>query len=170
MGKNLSGSGMDPNVIGRGVHGYSSLLNDRAKDTPAVRRLFVRALTPESHGNATGLGMADFTTKRLLESMNRHVATINVLTAMTVQGVKVPIHFDSDREVIEQAMGTLALLDGEQPRIVRILDTLNLEVLQMSEAYADEIKKREDLESLGEWGEMAFDELGNLLDLPGFSR
>ena len=170
MGKNLSGSGMDPNVIGRGVHGYSSLLNDRAKDLPAVRRLFVRTLTPESHGNATGLGMADFTTKRLVESMNRQITTINVLTAMTVQGVKVPIHFESDREVIEQAMGTLALLDGEQPRIVRILDTLNLEALQMSQAYADEIQGREDLESLGDWKEMAFDEFGNLLDLPEISR
>lgn len=166
MGKNLSGSGMDPNVIGRSVHGYSSLLKDRLKDVPAIRRLFVRSLTPESHGNGTGLGMADFATTRLVESMDRRVTTINVLTAMTVQGGKVPIHFDTDREVIEHALETLALVEGERPRIMRILDTLNLEVLQVSEAYADELRGRDDLECLADWDEMTFDARGNLSDLP----
>jgi hypothetical protein len=165
MGKNLSGSGMDPNVIGRSVHGYSSLLKDRINDSPAVRRLLVRSLTPESHGNATGLGMADFTTRRMVESMDRRITTINVLTAMTVQGVKVPIYFDTDREAIEQALGTLALGVEEQPRVMRIQDTLNLETVQMSESYGEELEEREDLAPQGDWAEMAFDENGDLLDL-----
>ena len=165
MGKNLSGSGMDPNVIGRSVHGYSSLLRDRINDSPAVRRLLVRSLTPESHGNATGVGMADFTTRRLLDAMDREISTINVLTAMTVQGVKVPIYFDTDREAIEQALGTLALGAEERPRVMRIQDTLNLETLQMSEAYREELGEREDLALQGDWAELAFDENGNLRDL-----
>jgi len=162
LGKNLSGSGMDPNVIGRSVHGYSSLLKDRAADRPAVRRLFVRELTPESHGNATGLGMADFATTRLIRSVDRRITTINTITAMTVQGGKIPIHFDSDREVLEAAMDTLALTDWGEARVMRILDTLNLERVLVSEAYLEALKGRPDLEQTGPPREMEFDAAGNL--------
>jgi hypothetical protein len=162
LGKNISGAGMDPNVIGRGVHGYSSLLKDRNQDSPAVRRLFVRELTPESHGNATGIGLADFATTRLVRSIDVKTSTINTLTAMTPQGVKIPIHFDTDREVVEAALDTLALKDVSQARIMRIQDTLNLEWLELSEAYAGETRERSDLEIITEPGELLFDSTGNL--------
>jgi len=162
MGKNISGSGMDPNVIGRSVHGYSSLLKDRDADKPAIRRLFVRELTRESHGNGTGIGMADFTTTRLVNSIDLGITTLNTLTAMTVQGVKIPIHFDTDRDVLDQALDTLAMEDTRQARILHIQDTLTLEHLAASEAYREEIEADERLEITGPPFELSFDDKGQI--------
>jgi hypothetical protein len=161
LGKNISGAGMDPNVIGRGVHGYSSLLKDRNADCPSVRRLYVRSLTPESHGNATGIGMADFCSTRLVNSIDLNITTLNTLTAMTPQGVKIPVHFDTDREVLERALDTLALADLRRARIMRIADTLNLERVGLSDAYADEVALREDLETVTGPAPVMFDAEGN---------
>src|SRR5205823_5103023 len=69
LGKNISGTGMDPNITGRWVHGYTSTLGKAGQAGPIVRRLFVRDLTPETHGNAIGVGLADFTTTRLVRAM-----------------------------------------------------------------------------------------------------
>ncbi|MHB9005754.1 MAG: nickel pincer cofactor-dependent isomerase, group 22, partial [Limisphaerales bacterium] len=126
MGKNISGTGMDPAVIGRMIHGYS-LAEDQERRSPHVRRLFVRDLTPESHGNAIGIGMADFTTRRLVEAMDRRVTVTNSLTALSLQGAKIPIYFDSDREALSAAIDTLALPDPTRARVVRIADTLSVE-------------------------------------------
>jgi hypothetical protein len=133
LGKNISGAGMDPNVIGRSIHGYSSLLGERGSK-PVVRRIFVRDLTPETHGNAVGIGMADFTTSRLVRGINQEISFLNALTALTPQSVQIPIHFETDREVLERALESLAMADTRQARVVRIGDTLSLENLQMSEA------------------------------------
>ncbi len=165
MGKNISGTGMDPAVIGRMIHGYS-LAEDAERRRPHVRRLFVRDLTPESHGNAIGLGMADFTTTRLVRAMDRRATVTNALTALSLQGAKVPIHFDTDREALAAALASLPLADGQQPRIVRIRDTLSVGRLEVSEALAAELAGREDLEILGPPAELAFDAAGNLLPLP----
>jgi hypothetical protein len=165
MGKNISGSGMDPNVIGRTVHGYSSAWKERMADSPAVGRLMVRALTPESHGNATGLGMADFTTARLVESMDRKVTTVNTMTSMSLECVKIPAYFDTDRETLEVALDTLVLAPDEPVRMMRVLDTLNLNVVQLSEAYAAEVAARDDLEMISDLVDVAFDGEGNLTAL-----
>ena len=162
MGKNISGSGMDPNVIGRGVHGYSSAWKERMADTPAVGRLFVRELSPESHGNATGLGMADFTTSRLVQSMDRRVTTLNTLTSMSLECVKIPAYFDTDRETLEAALDTLVLTPEEPVRMMRVWDTLNLNLVQVSEAYGEEVAAREDLEVVRDLAAVEFDPQGNL--------
>jgi hypothetical protein len=165
MGKNISGTGMDPAVIGRMIHGYS-LAEGAEHRRPHVRRLFVRDLTPESHGNAIGLGLADFTTTRLVRAMDRRATVTNALTALSLQGAKVPIHFDTDREALAAALASLPLADGQQPRIVRIRDTLSVERLEVSEALAAELAGREDLEIPGPPTEPAFDAAGNLLPMP----
>jgi hypothetical protein len=161
LGKNLSGAGMDPNVIGRHVHGYS-LLPTEPRSGPRIRRLFVRELTPETHGNAIGLGLADFTTTRLVRAMDRKVTYLNALTALSLQGAKVPIHFDTDREVLEKALGTLAPLDPREAKVIRITDTLSLERLAASEAYLDSARRRADLEILTPPVDLEFDAAGNL--------
>ncbi len=161
MGKNLSGTGMDPMVIGRSIHGYSLVAS--ADDAGVrVRRLFVRDLTPESHGNAIGIGLADFTTTRLVQAMDRAVTSVNSLTALSLQGAKVPLHFDTDREVLANALGTLGLSGPQEPRIVRIRDTLSLEELQISTALLPEVGGRADLEVIGEPRRVEFDADGNL--------
>lgn len=160
IGKNISGAGMDPNVVGRGIHGYSSLLGDRGT-RPVVRRIFVRELTPETHGNAVGIGMADFTTARLVRSMNKEITFLNALTALTPQSVQIPIHFETDKEVVEQALQTLALGDTRDAKIVRIADTLSLEHLELSEAYLKEQGNLPNVQVLGSAAPMRWTE-GNL--------
>ncbi len=162
IGKDVSGAGMDPNVTGRTVHGYSSRLSDPA---PLVRRILVRDLTPVTHGNAIGIGMADFTTTRLVNKIERESTYMNALTALSIQSIKVPPHFDSDREAVAQAVASLALADPTTARVVRIVDTLTLETLEASEALAAEARGRADLELLREPGPWKFDSTGLLLPL-----
>jgi hypothetical protein len=165
IGKNISGSGMDPNVTGRWVHGYSSSLAEDNRQSPRIRRILVRDLTAETHGNAIGIGFADITTTRLVNAMDKPVTYVNAMTSLTPQGAKIPIHFDTDRECIAQALASLAIPDTRQAKVVRIADTLSLANLEVSEAYADLVKQREDLEMLGGQREMRFDPVHNLLPL-----
>ena len=152
---------MDPNVIGRSVHGYVMSMT-RQGEGPLIRRLFVRGLTPESHGNATGIGMADFTTTRCVQQMNRKITTINTLTAMTIQIAKVPVYFDTDREVIERALVSVGQTNGVAARVMRIRNTLDLETVAVSEPFPEEARTRANLEVIGEPTEMSFDSAGNL--------
>jgi hypothetical protein len=161
IGKNISGAGMDPNVIGRGVHGYTSMLSDRST-SPVIRRIFVRELTPETHGNAIGIGSADFTTDRLAAGIDQRVTAINALTALTVQSGKVPIHFATDWEAIDRALDTLALQDRNLAKVMRIRDTLSLETLEISENF---LKSGNGLELVGAPAPMAFGADGNLKPL-----
>lgn len=165
LGKNISGSGMDPNVIGRGIHGYSALLGERG-NSPSIRRIFVRDLTPESHGNAVGVGLADFTTTRLVRQMDQPVTFLNALTALSLQSVKVPIHFETDREVVVRALESLALRDTTEAKVVRIQDTLSLERLEVAEAFAREVRQRNDLEAVKGPEEMRFAADGLLAAMP----
>lgn len=161
MGKNISGTGMDPAVIGRMIHGYS-LAGDAERRHPHVWRLFVRDLTPESHGNAIGLGLADFTTTRLVQAMDRGVTVTNSLTALSLQGAKVPIYFDTDREAIAAALGSLGRTETSTVRVVRIADTLSVETLLASEALLAESRGDSSLEVLSQAQPLVFDARGNL--------
>jgi hypothetical protein len=164
IGKNISGPGMDPNVIGRPVQGYMATLSDRSWN-PVVRRILVCDLTPESHGNAIGIGMADFTTSRLVAKIDKKSTYMNALTSLSLQTVKIPITFDTDRDAVKGALGTLALEDPSRAKVIRIHDTLTLGQLQVSEAFSEELKGRGDLTPLGPPSEMAFDAGGSLIPL-----
>ena len=170
MGKNISGTGIDPNVIGRGVHGYSTLFSEQQASrslspchVPVIRRIFVRELTAETHGNAIGIGLADFTTRRLVESMDRQATSINVLTSLGLHLAKIPMYFDTDREAIEHAL--VSTCRADTARVVRIADTLSVENLAVSEACVGQCGQQAKVEPLGAAREMAFDERGNLLPL-----
>lgn len=162
IGKNISGTGMDSNVIGRSVHGYSTLFAEQAGSSPRIKRIFVRDLTPETHGNSIGIGMADLTTTRLIEATDREITAVNALTSMTPSSAKLPIAFQTDREAIAAALTSLALEDTGQSRLVRIRDTLDLETLVVSEAYLDGANQRPDLAPESDAEAMAFDATGNL--------
>jgi hypothetical protein len=161
MGKNVSGTGMDPAIIGRMIHGYS-LAAEGERRVPHVHRLFVRDLTPQSHGNAIGLGMADFTTTRLVHAMDRRVTVTNALTALSLQGAKIPIAFDTDREAIAAALQTLPLTRLADARIVRITDTLSLEWLQVSAASLEGLQDHPGVQIQSPPAPMLFDTAGNL--------
>jgi hypothetical protein len=165
IGKNISGSGMDPNVINRPVLGYSSSLIRDGGSSPFIRRIFVRDLTPETHGNAIGIGLADVTTTRLVRGMDARVTSINALTAMTPQSAKIPIYFDSDREAIERTLASLALDDPRQARVARIADTLSLSEMDVSESLWSDVRDQPALSAVTEPQDPRFDADGNLIDL-----
>jgi hypothetical protein len=155
---------MDPNIIGRSVHGYSSMLGRDSRPAPFIRRIFVRDLTPETHGNAIGIGLADFTTTRLVRAMDHRATFINALTAMTPQGAKVPIYGETDREVLGFALDSLALPDCSAARIVRIADTLSLSEMEVSESLLkDAPESPTGLTAASQPQEMHFDAADNLV-------
>jgi hypothetical protein len=139
LGKEISGSGMDTNVIGRGVFGYISSLRPQGNLQPHISRIFVRDLTPATNGNAIGIGLADFTTTRLVNAINRDYTYTNGLTSLGLACAKIPLYFDTDREVIERALGSLIAESTNDLRIVRIKNTLSLDHMLVSERLAAEI-------------------------------
>jgi Lactate racemase N-terminal domain len=165
IGKNISGAGMDPNVINRSIHGYDSLPMRGDRTAPFIRRIFVRGLTPETHGNAIGIGMADATTTRLVREMDPRATAINSLTALTPQSAKIPITFDTDREAIERMLASLPLSDPRSAKVVRIADTLSLAEMEISEPLWNEVRERSPLSALGASRDIAFDAEENLTSL-----
>lgn len=158
MGKNISGTGMDQNVIGRSVIPYHrpSIKND-------IMRIFVRDLTPDSEGNATAIGNADFTTRRLVDKIDPHATYMNAVTSSCPEAVRIPPYFDTDREAIDTALKTMGLVEPQDARIVHILDTLRLEELYVSESMLSEIEKRTDLSVTAPPRPLKFDDKGNLV-------
>jgi hypothetical protein len=157
MGKNISGTGIDPNVTGRN----RDILG--VFPTPVnAKRLFVRDLTPDSNGNATGIGLADLTTKRLVDKINYQATYMNCITGISIEKAAVPMFFETDQECIKTALGSVGLTPPEKSRIVRIKNTLLVDEVEVSEAYQEEFAKRKDLEILGGPKPMVFDSQGNL--------
>jgi hypothetical protein len=134
MGKNISGTGMDNNVIGIGprVGGKMEMGH------PAVSTIVVLGLTPETHGNANGVGLADITTRRLADSIDYKATYTNVLTTRLWSAGRLPVIMETDREAIEVAVGET---QPDQVRLARIKNTLHLEELEISEALLPEAKK-----------------------------
>ena len=159
MGKNISGSGMDSNVIGR------KFLDHRAaeKEFPKIMRICVRDLTEETHGNAAGLGMAEFTHKKLVDKLDLEMTYINVLTGGHPPSGAIPIYFDSDRKILDVALKSVGLVEPEDAKVVRIQNTLEVVEVLVSEVYGPEVNKRDDLNALGGPAEMEFDANGDLL-------
>lgn len=162
MGKNISGTGMDPNIIQRSIDGYSSSLQRAGRASPFIRRIFVRDLTEETHGNAIGIGLADLTTGRLMRAMDPRVSFLNALTALTPQSAKLPVWFETDREAIDRALASLPLASPGAARIVRIADTLSLGEIDVSEPLWKTVVGNPDLAALGPPRPAVFDAAGNL--------
>jgi Lactate racemase N-terminal domain len=157
IGKNISGSGMDTNIVGR----KRAFRRDSPADQPAMRLIFVRGLSERTHGNATGIGLADFTTTRLVKAMNYRATVVNCLTAGYPDGAFLPVHFETDREVIEAALAIIGARPPREARILRIRNTLDLEEVEASEpCFA--APPRTDVSPIGTAHPLAFDERGNL--------
>ena len=165
IGKEISGSGMDTNVIGRGVFGYISSLQPQHKMQPHISRIFVRDLTPATHGNAIGIGLADFTTTRLVNAINRDYMYTNVLTSLGLAAAKIPMYFDTDGEAISHAIHSLAFTATKDLKIVRIKNTLCLDHILVSERLAAAADTAVSIEISKHPQGLDFDAHGNLLTL-----
>jgi hypothetical protein len=160
MGKNISGAGMDTNVIGRPSNPHEPFPSD-----PKILWIVALDLTDDSYGNATGIGNADFATRRLVDKIDMKPTLINCITACTPNGAKVPATFDSDREAVETALSCIGLIAPERARVIRIKNTLVLGEIECSEAFLPEIGKRPDLEVVGEARPLGFDAGGRIAPL-----
>src|SRR3989339_338670 len=160
MGKDISGTGIDPNITGRN----RDILGVFPHPVNA-KRLFVGDLTPSSGGNAIGIGFADVTTKRLVDKIDRLSTYMNCITGISLEKAAIPMHFETDRECIRVALGSVGLIPPERSRVVRIKNTLQLDEVEVSEIYKDEILNRRDLEILEGPRPMSFDAQGNLVPL-----
>jgi hypothetical protein len=157
MGKNISGTGMDTKVIGRIMN-----IIEPPPTHPRILRIYVRDLHDDSYGNAMGVGLADFVSKRLVDKIDPTATYINGLTGLSPESARIPVTLKTDQEAVEAALGTIGLVKPEEVRIVRIQNTLLLEELEVSEALIPEVKQRSTLEML--WGPkpLVFDSAGGL--------
>jgi hypothetical protein len=159
IGKDISGSGMDTNIVGRKRAFRQQGMSD---GQPVMRLIFVRGLTPKTHGNATGIGLADFTTNRLVQAMDYRATVINCLTAGYPEGAAVPVHFDTDREVLDAALAIIGTRQASEARVMRIRNTLTLDEVEVSEPCLAEPAPQTEFEVIGAAAPVAFDTAGNL--------
>lgn len=162
IGKEISGAGLDPNITGRDSAGYSQSLLVKSKWPTTVHRIFVRDLSAATNGNGFGIGLADFTTTRAVKALDMSSLYTNALTSIKLISTKIPIHFDTDREAIQQALATLAADHPEQLRVMRIANTLSIERLLVSECCIGLLPGPPEIEVLGAPQPMRFNNDGNL--------
>ncbi|MEC0239036.1 lactate racemase domain-containing protein [Paenibacillus dokdonensis] len=155
IGKNISGDGMDPNITGRYPTPY-------AHGGPDVNKMVVLDLTPQTEGNANGVGTADFTTQRLVDKMDLEVTYANGLTSTVVAPTKIATTLPNDREAIQAAIKTSNVLDFNQAKMVRIKNTLVLSEIEVSEALFEYVKQHPQMELCSEPYDFSFNEHGNL--------
>jgi hypothetical protein len=160
MGKNISGVGMDPKVIGRvKVHGVQDLAPSD------IRTIAVLDLTPEAHGNSSGIGLADVTTRRLVEKIDLEALYINCATAgiCGIQRAAIPMVAPDDRSAILTALRVCGQPDPLQARVVRIKNTLSLGEIDISEALAQDLVTGNAISRVGQFFNLEFDSQGTLL-------
>lgn len=152
MGKEISGTGMDAYVTGR-------------KEGSPVRitRIFVRDLTPETKGNAQGIGLADFTTRRLVNKIDFRKLYLNSQTAYRTDTCKIPMTFDTDREAMEAALKMSGIGSPDELRLAWIKNTLQLDAIAVSASVMNGPKGASRLTPIKGLFDIAFDENGCML-------
>jgi hypothetical protein len=163
MGKRISGTGMDTNILNRNPYGYHPGEQWRGKG-PRVHKVICSSLQPSSHGNAHGMGLADFITMRLADEINEEVTTVNSLTAFSPLLCSRPPVMPNDQEAIVAAIHTSPAVNGSAPAIVAIPDTLHPGDALISEAIVDQIDRNQfEFPKGKEPQPIQFDENGNLV-------
>ncbi|HZK12650.1 MAG TPA: lactate racemase domain-containing protein [Atribacterota bacterium] len=157
MGKNISGTGMDTNIVG-------SIKDPGDFEQPEIKKILVLDLTEESQGNAIGVGIADMITEKLYKKIDFKSTNTNAITATFLDRARIPIVFPTEQKAIETGLDTIWNLPGIPPRIIIIKNTLKLDEMYVSKAIWEEIKDRENVYATGEWESIKFDPSGRLLN------
>ncbi len=159
IGKNISGTGMDTNIVGR-----CRLIDFPAFPEPIIKTIIALGLTDETHGNATGMGLADLVTRRLADKIDWKATYINCLTGQGPAQAAMPIVLETDREALRIALDyLLGPIPLHEARIIRIKDTLSMAQIDVSEALQCELTGRDGFSFEGELQEMRFDAEGTLV-------
>jgi hypothetical protein len=155
IGKNFSGDGMDPNITG-------TYCTPFAYGGPKIQRYVLLDLSEETNGNALGVGMADFTTKRLFNKADFDQGYINALTSTVIKTVKIPMVLENDKKAIQAAIFTCVGIDKTKPKIVRIKNSSNLVYIWISESLCAEAKKKKNIVLIEDLKEIQFDKKDNI--------
>jgi len=155
IGKDISGTGFDTNVVGRYHTPYAS-------GGPDITRIAALDVTEKSHGNANGLGILDFTTRRAFDKFIFEQTYPNSLTSTVPTSVKIPMVLQNDRQAIQASIKTCNILNKEEVRLARITNTLCLDEFEVSETLMEEVEGKTDLEIASKPYGLAFNGEGNL--------
>ena len=158
MGKNISGAGLDPNVIGRTIGRWSV-----QRTRPRIARILVRGLTAGSHGNASGLGFVDVATPRLIQAIDLDTTAVNAVTACMPEDVRLPLTLPTERDAVAAALATVRPHGLEDVRIVHIANTSEVGRLLVSEGCLTALEGREGLEIGATRFWLEFDAQGNIV-------
>jgi hypothetical protein len=150
---------MDTNVVGRK---RAFRMQPSPSGIPEMRLIYVRGLSEKTHGNAAGIGLADFTSTRLTRQMDYRSTVINCLTAGYPEGAFVPVHFETDRDVLNAALAIIGSRAPEEARILRIHNTLDLEEMDVSEPCLEDAERQTEFTPIGRPRPLEFDAAGNL--------
>jgi antitoxin (DNA-binding transcriptional repressor) of toxin-antitoxin stability system len=159
IGKEISGAGMDTNVVGRKYNDHTAMGDER----PAIRHIYLRGLTKDTHGNATGMGMAEMCHRRLIEAMDEEVTRMNCMTAGHLTAAMRPVEFKTDREAVRFGIGLAGMLEPPEVPALWIRNTLHLEELECSEVLLPRMRELPHVEVLTEPTPLEFDATGDLI-------
>jgi hypothetical protein len=161
LGKNISGTGLDTNIVGRSIYGYTPG-QPWCDGMPRILRIAVMDVSDESDGNAVGMGLVDFVPERFIRRVDREVTTLNSLTSCSPAGAKTPVVLPDDREAVLAAVRT-SPLRPEGPRVVYVRDTLELDDVLVSEACHPLVEGRDGIEVVAGPAPLRFDDGGRLV-------
>ncbi|MDD5922916.1 MAG: DUF362 domain-containing protein [Eubacteriales bacterium] len=156
LGKNYTGAGMDPNIVGRCV-------NEKLKMGIEAQRIGIFDLTDESHGNATGMGRADFCTDRFFKKVSFADTYPNAITSYNASAYRIPVVAGSEKDVIQACLASSIKIDYDNPRIIIINNSLEIEEILISEAMLPEAEKMDTIEVESEPFELSFSPEGDML-------
>ena len=165
MGKNISGTGMDAKVVNRGPSGEYNPW----PGLPGIERIFVRSLSPDSYGNALGIGLADVTTDRLARQIDWEPTRVNALSSGMPSRIRVPVHFASDRECLQWVAPTAGKLETRDVTYGWIENTLALDRVAVSPVLRSHVEGHAHVEVEREI-DVTWDAAGNLVSPFAVSR
>jgi proteasome assembly chaperone (PAC2) family protein len=157
MGKNISGTGLDTNVIGR-----LDINGEKEVEKPKINKLVVFDITEQSHGNALGVGLSDVTTRKLVNKINFITTYANTITSTFLNRAKIPITTETEREAVEIALKTCWQPNRNKVRLLIMKNTLDLEYLYVSESIWNDIKNNKNIKSCGSWEQLSFTNDGEI--------
>jgi len=159
IGKNISGTGMDTNVIGRKYNDHAAILGD----SPDIHNIYVRSLTDATHGNASGIGLAEMCHRRVVEAVDRTVTRNNCITACHLTGAMIPMDFECDLEAIKVACQIAGFKEPRHLAAMWIRDTLSLTEVECSQHFFESATRDHRLEIVRPPAPLQFDHQGDLL-------
>lgn len=155
IGKEISGTGIDTNVVGRKDE-------DDGWVHPDVRRIIVRRLSDATHGNACGIGMVDLVTRRVIDEIDLNTTWINCLTGGHVEAARLPMYRDTDSDTLDAALSQIGMTEPVDAKMLWIQNTKKLVEVECSASFLEESRTRDDLEILTDLRPLPFDTHGNL--------